>query len=236
MTALTAGPAPSPASTTLLPPDEDRRGERRLFGMAMAGALALHTAALWIPLPERPVPEPVIVRPTIDLGRVELTPPPLPPPPSRGHEVPPRRIPLPDVSPETLVLPVAEPRLSREPIELSTDVAYLVPTVPESPPTPATYDETIRGLTLPLPRPGRPEVRYPRMAVVARVPARVVLRAVITTEGVVDSIEVLQAPDPDLGFVEAAVEAVSSWVYDPGTLDGRPVAVSMTVVVDFSLN
>jgi hypothetical protein len=42
-------------------------------------------------------------------------------------------------------------------------------------------------------------------------------------------------PDPDLGFVAAAIDAVSQWKYEPGVLNGRPVAVSLTVRIDFSL-
>jgi protein TonB len=80
---------------------------------------------------------------------------------------------------------------------------------------------------------GQPE--YPRLAILTRTPGRVVLRAVITVDGLVDQVEVLHAPATDLGFVEAAIEAVSEWRYEPGQLHGRPVAVAFTVVVEFKL-
>ena len=62
------------------------------------------------------------------------------------------------------------------------------------------------------------------------------LRAIITAEGDVTSIELQSAPRPDLGFSESAIAAVSCWKYDPGSYRGRPVAVSMSVFVEFVLD
>ena len=45
---------------------------------------------------------------------------------------------------------------------------------------------------------------------------------------------VLEIPN-DLSSIEAAVDAVAQWRYEPATLNGRPVAVCLTVVVDFAL-
>jgi TonB family protein len=63
----------------------------------------------------------------------------------------------------------------------------------------------------------------------------VVLHAVITETGEVESIEVIRAPRPELGLAAAAVEAVAGWRYDPGRYRGRPVRVALTVTVEFHL-
>jgi protein TonB len=109
----------------------------------------------------------------------------------------------------------------------------LVP--PVAPPRPVgPVDEQTAGLTLPQPL-SRPAPEYPPIAIRAGRSGRVVLRAVIGTDGAVGPIQVVQAPRPDLGLVAAALAAVSCWTYEPGRLDGRPVAVSMTVIVDFAI-
>ena len=57
----------------------------------------------------------------------------------------------------------------------------------------------------------------------------------VDSGGNVTEIEVVFAPDPDLGYSDAAIEAVRQWRYQPGELRGRAVAVRLTVVVDFDL-
>lgn len=42
--------------------------------------------------------------------------------------------------------------------------------------------------------------------------------------------------DADYGFGDASTRAVKTWRYRPATLDGRPVDVYFTVVVDFALD
>jgi len=58
---------------------------------------------------------------------------------------------------------------------------------------------------------------------------------VIDERGQVVDLEIVSAPRPDLGFADAAIEAVSRWRYRPGTIASRPVPVSMIVVVDFAV-
>ncbi|MBP7148815.1 MAG: TonB family protein [Acidobacteria bacterium] len=79
----------------------------------------------------------------------------------------------------------------------------------------------------------RVEPVYPRMARSARVEARVVLRIAVTTTGQVGRVTVLSEPPGKLGFGEAAVAAVKKWRYTPAMLDGRPIEVSRTVVINF---
>ena len=75
----------------------------------------------------------------------------------------------------------------------------------------------------------------PEMARKVRLEGTVVLRAIIDETGRVTAIRVGRQPGVNAGFVEAAREAVSQWRYEPGLYGGEPVAVSMTVVVEFTL-
>ena len=113
---------------------------------------------------------------------------------------------------------------------LSPATAVAPPAAPDE-----VHDQWKAGLTLPVALDGRAQPFYPPLAVRARREGVVLLKAIITRDGEVASIEVLLAPDPDLGFSESAIDAVSRWKYEPGRLNGRAVAVSMTVRVDFSL-
>ena len=74
---------------------------------------------------------------------------------------------------------------------------------------------------------------YPEVAKAARVQGVVVLEATIDPSGRVDNVRVLRGI-PMLN--EAAVEAVKKWVYSPTLLNGTPVAVIMTVTVNFTLS
>ena len=38
-----------------------------------------------------------------------------------------------------------------------------------------------------------------------------------------------------MGLDEKALEAVRTWRFEPGKINGRPVAVKMNVIVDFRL-
>jgi TonB family protein len=76
---------------------------------------------------------------------------------------------------------------------------------------------------------------YPDDARPARVEATVIMQAVIGEDGIVRSVAVLKCDQPGYGFEESAVAAVSGWRYEPATLEGEPVDVHFTVVVDFNL-
>ncbi len=73
-------------------------------------------------------------------------------------------------------------------------------------------------------------------AALQKLTGRVVLMARIGPDGAVADVEVISSTAPGVGFEQAAVEAVRRWVWRPAEVDGRPVAVSMTVVVQFSLH
>ena len=75
--------------------------------------------------------------------------------------------------------------------------------------------------------------KYSDMARQARVQGVVVLECVISPEGRVTNVKVLRG-SPLLD--DSAVEAVKQWVYSPTLLNGEPVAVVMTVTVNFKLS
>jgi len=72
---------------------------------------------------------------------------------------------------------------------------------------------------------------YPRVARQAGLGGRVTVRAVIAPDGSVESVEVFSSTNPL--FNDAAVDAVRKWRYRPALMNGRPVRVFFSVVVDF---
>ena len=74
---------------------------------------------------------------------------------------------------------------------------------------------------------------YPDMALQARVQGSVIIEAVIGKDGRVTDARVLR---PVALLDTAAVEAVRQWEYTPTLLNGAPVDVIMTVVVNFKLS
>ena len=79
----------------------------------------------------------------------------------------------------------------------------------------------------------RVEPQYPEAARLARLGGRVTVRAVIGQDGTIESAEVVASKNPL--FDQAALEAVRRWRYSPALMNGTPVRVYFTVVVDFVL-
>jgi periplasmic protein TonB len=78
--------------------------------------------------------------------------------------------------------------------------------------------------------------RYPELARRSGVEGSVILQAVIQTDGTVGSLMVLRETPGRMGFKQAAIEAISRWRYRPGLQYGRPVAIYLTITVDFTLS
>lgn len=77
------------------------------------------------------------------------------------------------------------------------------------------------------------EPSYPNVARIARLGGRVVVKAVIGLDGRVESAELFASSSPL--FNHAARDAVLKWRYRPALMNGRPVRVYFTVVVEFSV-
>ena len=74
----------------------------------------------------------------------------------------------------------------------------------------------------------------PAVAKAAGVEGTVILHAIIGMEGNPLSLRVVNTQvDPELA--RAAVEAVSKWRYSPTLLNGDPIEVDTTVMVNFKL-
>jgi protein TonB len=74
---------------------------------------------------------------------------------------------------------------------------------------------------------------YPDIARQARVQGKVVIECIIAPNGRVENLRVVSG-HPLLQ--QPAADAVREWRYTPSLLDGVPVAVIMTVTVNFILN
>lgn len=79
----------------------------------------------------------------------------------------------------------------------------------------------------------RIEPIYPEEARKARITGIVIVRAVISRDGVVKDVQVLK-PLP-FGLDQAAVDAVKQWTFKPATLEGKPVDVYFNLTINFKL-
>ena len=74
---------------------------------------------------------------------------------------------------------------------------------------------------------------YPEVAKMGGVEGDVVMEALISKEGTVKRVHVMEG---DSRLRSAAEEAVYKWRYRPYVLRGRPVEVATTVTVNFNLD
>jgi protein TonB len=73
---------------------------------------------------------------------------------------------------------------------------------------------------------------YPQIAQQTRVQGVIVMEAIISKEG---SIESLRTVSGHPLLFQAAIDAVKQWKYRPATLNGEPVDVITTITVTFTL-
>jgi protein TonB len=76
---------------------------------------------------------------------------------------------------------------------------------------------------------------YPVAAKQKSIEGVVVVKFMVTTDGLVEKVSVLKAK-PEGYFEKAAVEAVEKWKFQPGTMEGEPVNTWMTAMVKFRLD
>ena len=79
----------------------------------------------------------------------------------------------------------------------------------------------------------RAEPVYPTLMRQIRKSGRVELRAIISTDGTVHSLQVISG---DPGFFQSALDAVRQWRYKPTVLNGQPVEVETSITVIYNIN
>jgi protein TonB len=78
----------------------------------------------------------------------------------------------------------------------------------------------------------RIQPEYPSLARQARIQGQVSLRAIISRDGRIENLQVVNG-HPLL--VQAAIDAVRQWRYRPYMLNGEPVEVETQITVNFTL-
>jgi periplasmic protein TonB len=63
----------------------------------------------------------------------------------------------------------------------------------------------------------------------------VLLEAVVKTDGTVDDVKVLRSLDAKFGLDQEAIKAAKLWRFQPGTRQGEPVPVVVTMELSFTL-
>jgi len=108
-----------------------------------------------------------------------------------------------------------------------------LPEAPPPPPPPPAAPVRVGGNIKPPQKTKHVNPVYPAIAQSARVQGVVIIEATIGQNGKVTDARVLRSiPLLD----QAAMDAVRQWEFSPTLLNGVPVAVIMTVTVQFTLN
>ena len=214
----------------------DDPGDGRRLRMAIAVAVLVHSLLLAVPTLQSeagPV-EPEEERELIEIKPMRFKPP--EPPPERPPEPRSVEIPVPAPTPDDI-----EPLRPGEPIPVVDDLPGwdLDLILPDGPPPSADPDPEPEGPILvggdvdrPVPI-YTPEPEYTEIARRARLEGIVILQLTLDKGGEVSEVKVLRGMGG--GLTESAERAVSQWRYHPATLNGKPVAVYMTVTVHFTL-
>ena len=76
---------------------------------------------------------------------------------------------------------------------------------------------------------------YTDQAKAARIQGTVWLKTVVQADGDVGNVQVTRSLDTEFGLDNEAVKAAKQWKFKPGTKDGKPVAVEVTIELTFTL-
>jgi protein TonB len=77
--------------------------------------------------------------------------------------------------------------------------------------------------------------QYTTEARKARIQGVVTLGVVVAVDGTVGEVTVTQSLDQEYGLDEQAIKAVKQWRFKPGTKDGKPVPVRVSIEMTFTL-
>ena len=76
---------------------------------------------------------------------------------------------------------------------------------------------------------------YTQAAREKKIQGAVFLEAIIDTEGKATNITVSKSLDKEYGLDESAIAALKEWRFKPGTKDGKPVSIQVTIEMTFRL-
>ncbi len=76
---------------------------------------------------------------------------------------------------------------------------------------------------------------YTPEAKAKRIQGSVWLKTVVDADGNVESVQVSRSLDHEFGLDDQAVQAARQWKFTPGTKNGNPVAVAVTIEMTFTL-
>ena len=96
------------------------------------------------------------------------------------------------------------------------------------------YDAKEAGVKLPVvTKEVKPE--YTQEALDAHIEGIVEVTIVVQDDGKVGEATIARSLDPTYGLDKQAVDAAKQWEFKPGTKDGKPVAVRVTLELKFTL-
>jgi len=76
---------------------------------------------------------------------------------------------------------------------------------------------------------------YTKEAMAQMIEGTVGMDVVVLADGTVGDVNVTQSLDAVYGLDQEAVKAMKQWQFKPGTKDGKPVAVRVAVMMNFTL-
>ena len=104
--------------------------------------------------------------------------------------------------------------------------------------TPRAQEQSVykpgNGVTLPVVT-KRVNALYTQEAMNAHIEGTVGLEVVVKADGMVGDVKVTRSLDRTYGLDDQAVTAMKQWQFKPGTKDGKPVAVQVDVMINFTL-
>jgi TonB family protein len=78
--------------------------------------------------------------------------------------------------------------------------------------------------------------RYTSEAMRAKIQGLVELEAVVLPNGTVGDVRIVKSLDARFGLDQEAIRAAKRWLFRPGQLDGEPVPVLVTLILEFRLH
>jgi protein TonB len=77
---------------------------------------------------------------------------------------------------------------------------------------------------------------YTESAMRQKIEGHVELEAIVGIDGSVTQVRVTKSLDRQFGLDAAAIQAARQWKFKPGTFEGKPVPVLVTLILEFRLN